>query len=211
MRAYVIALFCLALPACTHNHQTVAIGDQQVIDVGPTAAAGIGLGSGLGDAYSQDVRTTGRAINDLNAYRDFKINHPELFAINTNTNASIEAAEAINVNVNHAISYQDDEPGIAEVWHIEANGGEGNCHDYAVTKLAKMVAVGMPRTALRLTVASVKNTGEWHLMLAVDVPGRGTFFMDSNRENILTAAEARDLYTLWFMENPASQRMELVG
>jgi predicted transglutaminase-like cysteine proteinase len=159
---------------------------------------------------SQSVHTNGQAIADLVAYRDFKNNYSELFAENSAGAVNLASAQAINTEVNHAISYQDDEPGV-EVWHVQANGGLGNCHDYAVTKLAKMLAAGTPRSALRLTVASVNETGEWHLMLAVDVPGQGTMFMDSNRENIMTADQARDLYTLWFMENPASQHLEVVG
>jgi len=189
MRSWILLSFCALLSACAHHGDMTGMDP----DADPSTA-------------SQTITTTGRAINDLNAYRMLKDEHPELFIWHK--------AQEINHDVNEHISYRSDPPqntGYVEVWHVMPTGGEGNCHDYAVTKLAKMIDAGVPRESLRLTVASVKNTGEWHLMLAVDVPDRGTFFMDSNRENILTAEEARDLYTLWFMENPRAERFELVG
>ncbi len=234
MRTFCAMAFCVLLSACAGHNQTVASltadidshvipdNNSQTVQFGTnyTIAGGsafIGLSPSqvMGQLApeqlaSQSVHTTGRAIADLVAYRDFKYAHPELFADNGNGMINLASAQAINTEVNHAINYQDDPPGV-EIWHIEASGGEGNCHDYAVTKLAKMIAAGVPRSAMRLTVANVKETGEWHLMLAVDVPGQGTMFMDSNREEILTPDQARELYTLWFMENPASQHLELVG
>lgn len=208
MRACLSLIFCAFLSACAGQQQEIVSFGDQTMGVGPTRAI-TSASAFIGSSASQEVRTTGRPVNDLSGYSILKQSHPELFAANGGR-VSLQTAEAINAEVNEAISYKDDPPGITEVWHVMPSGGEGNCHDYAATKLAKMVAAGTPRSALRFVVATVKDSGIWHLMLAVDVPGSGTFFMDSNRKHILTAAEARDLYTLWFMENPAAQRLELV-
>ena len=185
MRVFVAIGMCILLSACAHNAQFSAAPDMD------------------NPADSAEINTTGQPIQDLNGYKSLKVSHPELFIW--------EKAQEINQSVNEEINYRPDEPGILEVWHVMPQGGDGNCHDYAVTKLYKMVEAGIPRRMMRLTVAQVNGTGEWHLMLAVDVPGHGTFFMDSNRQNVLTVGQAKELYTLWFMENPLAGRMELVA
>jgi predicted transglutaminase-like cysteine proteinase len=186
MRIYIAIGMCIFLSACAHSNQfSAAAGPDEPI------------------AASETVTTTGQPIQDLNAYRVLKQTHPELFIW--------QKAQQINQSVNHEINYRPDDPNVSEVWHVMPTGGDGNCHDYAVTKLFDMIQAGVPRQAMRLTVASVNGTNEFHLMLAVDIPGRGTFFMDSNRQNVLSVQEARQLYTLWFMENPTAGRMELVA
>lgn len=176
---------CILLSACSQNSR---MGMMMPEDIAPT---------------SEVVHTTGQAINDMNGYRVLKQSNPELFIL--------QRAQEINQRVNDKISYAPDDPAQPETWRVMTAGGNGNCNDYAVTKLREMVEAGVPRQTMRLTVASVNNSNEWHLMLAVDIPGRGTYFMDSNRENVLSVREARQLYTLWFMENPIARRMELVG
>lgn len=216
MRVFAVLALCTLLSACaSHYGEATRISNGQVIAVGPTRAL-IGNSAMIGyptATYANpQIHTSGYAIADFIPYYNFKLSHPELFVANPATEASFDTAEAVNSKINEAIAYDDSDAGKGtEVWHVMADGGNGSCHDYAVTKLAEMVAAGTPRQSLRLTIASVKDTGQWHLMLAVDLPGRGTFFMDNNSQHLLSAAEANDIYTLWFMENPAAQRMELVG
>lgn len=209
MRVMLAAVLCLALSACAGESETVSLGSGRSIAVGPTRAISASSAF-LAPNISQSVRTTGRPINDIGAYARLKQSNPDLFMQRVNMNVDImRTADAINERVNGAISFEDDNAG-QESWRALPTGGYGDCDDYAVTKLYHMVHAGVPRNAMRLTVATSKITGQWHLMLAVDVPGRGTFFMDNNNEHLLDAAEARDLYTLWFMENTATLRMELV-
>jgi predicted transglutaminase-like cysteine proteinase len=190
MRVFIAIGICVFLSACAHTGPGGQFAAMQPDADEPVAA-------------SETITTNGQPIQDINGYRVLKQEHPELFIW--------QKAQEINHSVNEQINYRPDAPGISEVWHVMPTGGQGNCHDYAVTKLFEMIQAGVPRQSMRLTVASVNSTGEFHVMLAVDIPGRGTFFMDSNRENIETAAEAKGLYTLWFMENPVAGRMELVG
>lgn len=209
MRAILAAVLCLALSACAGESETVSLGNGRSVAVGPTRAIS-GSSAFIAPSMSQSVRTSGRAINDIGAYARLKQSNPDLFMQRASANIDImRTADAVNDRVNGAISFEDDS-GSQESWRALPAGGYGDCDDYAVTKLYHMVHAGVPRSQMRLTVATSKITGQWHLMLAVDVPGRGTFFMDNNNEHLLDASEARDLYTLWFMENTATLRMELV-
>jgi predicted transglutaminase-like cysteine proteinase len=209
MRGMIVAAFCVLLTACAGDSETITIGHNRYISVGPTYAINSG-NAFIASGTSSAVQTNGRAINDLKTYGALKRNHPELFSPRPgNQHHGLQQADIINRQVNEMIQFEDDAPN-NESWRVLANGGDGDCDDYAVTKLALMIKAGVPRHALRLTVATSKITGQWHLMLAVDVPGRGTYFMDNNNSHLVSAGEARSLYTLWFMENSASQRMELV-
>jgi predicted transglutaminase-like cysteine proteinase len=67
--------------------------------------------------------------------------------------------------------------GVAERWQpIDGRGG-GDCDDYALTKLHRLVGLGWPRDALRLTMASLPN-GEDHLVLTVRTD-RGDYVLDN--------------------------------
>lgn len=209
MRAIFAAALCVALSACAGESETVSLGDGRSIAVGPTRAIS-GANAFIAPNLSSEVRTSGRAINDIGAYSRLKQSNPELFMQRAATGVdAVQAADAVNRRVNDMISFEDDS-GSKESWRALPSGGNGDCDDYAVTKLYHMISAGVPRQHMRLTVATSKQTGQWHLMLAVDVPGRGTFFLDNNNEHLLDASEARDLYTLWFMENTATLKMELV-
>lgn len=210
MRAIFAAAICVALSACAGETETVSLGNGQSINVGQTRAIS-SMNAFIAPSVSSAVRTTGRAINDIGAYSRLKQSNPELFMQRAAAAVDVmRAADSINSSVNSAISFEDDSAS-KETWRALPSGGYGDCDDYAVTKLYHMINAGVPRQNMRLTVATSKQTGQWHLMLAVDVPGRGTFFMDNNNEHLLDASEARDLYTLWFMENTATLRMELVA
>jgi len=210
MRALFAVALCVSLSACAGESETVNIGNGRMIAMGPTRAISA-TSAFIAPAISKEIHTTGRAIKDIGAYSRLKQSNPELFIERAAASVNaMQTADNINSRVNGMISFADDSNGV-ESWRALPTGGNGDCDDYAVTKLYHMVAAGVPRAQMRLTVATSKITGQWHLMLAVDVPGHGTFFMDNNNEHLLDASEARDLYTLWFMENNATQRMELVA
>lgn len=70
--------------------------------------------------------------------------------------------------------------GVAERWvPIEGRGGRGDCDDYALTKLHRLVGLGWPRAALRLTSAALPD-GQDHLVLAVRTD-RGDYILDNLR------------------------------
>lgn len=69
--------------------------------------------------------------------------------------------------------------GAAERWQPLPGGGRGDCDDYALTKLHRLVGLGWPRAALRLTLAVLPH-GEDHLVLAVRTD-RGDYVLDNLR------------------------------
>ena len=69
--------------------------------------------------------------------------------------------------------------GVAERWApVEADPGD--CDDYALAKLHRLLALGWPRAALRLTMAALPD-GEDHLVLAVRTD-RGDYVFDNLRQ-----------------------------
>ncbi len=70
--------------------------------------------------------------------------------------------------------------GLAEHWTpVAGPGGRGDCEDYALTKLHRLLRRGWPRDALRLTLATLPD-GQEHLVLAVRTD-RGDYVLDNLR------------------------------
>jgi predicted transglutaminase-like cysteine proteinase len=69
--------------------------------------------------------------------------------------------------------------GVAERWQPVDGRAGGDCDDYALTKLYRLVELGWPRDALRLTMASLPD-GEDHLVLTVRTD-RGDYVLDNLR------------------------------
>jgi predicted transglutaminase-like cysteine proteinase len=69
--------------------------------------------------------------------------------------------------------------GVAELWTPIEGRGRGDCDDYALTKLHRLVGLGWPRAALRLTSAVLPD-GQDHLVLAVRTD-RGDYILDNLR------------------------------
>jgi len=66
-------------------------------------------------------------------------------------------------------------------WQIAP--ARGDCNDFAVTKLARLVAAGVPRGALRLA-AVITPKGDPHLVLVAETVS-GSVVLDSLRDEIL--------------------------
>lgn len=89
--------------------------------------------------------------------------------------------ERINAAVNRAIIPQPNTKGLAgEVWLISPRAGE--CHDYAVTKRHKLLALGWPAQDLLLSEV-VTTWGEHHLVLVIRT-NEGDFVADNLSANI---------------------------
>lgn len=110
--------------------------------------------------------------------------------------AVLDRLDAINAAVNAAIRYRPDRPQPFEVrpvpggpphtimlceWTVEP--AIGDCEDYAVTKLARLLAAGFPRSALRLVIARIAASGTYHAVLAVETD-RGTLILDNRHDEI---------------------------
>jgi predicted transglutaminase-like cysteine proteinase len=73
-----------------------------------------------------------------------------------------DAIARVNADVNAAIEYRAD--GAQDVWTVEPKAGD--CEDYAVTKLARLLALGVPRSAMKIGIGKIER-GEYHAVLLV--------------------------------------------
>lgn len=92
---------------------------------------------------------------------------------------ALATLSAINRDVNRSISRLETFDPIG--WQI--GPARGDCNDFAVTKLARLVAAGIPRGALRLA-AVITPKGKPHLVLVAETVS-GSVVLDSLRDEIL--------------------------
>ena len=98
------------------------------------------------------------------------------------TPALARELDAVQRDVNAALRPASDREafGLAEHWTpVAVPGGRGDCDDFALTKLHRLVRQGWPRDALRLTSATLPDEQE-HLVLAVRTD-RGDYVLDNLR------------------------------
>ena len=86
---------------------------------------------------------------------------------------------AVNDHVNDAIEYESDVThyGAANQWTLHAQGGRGDCKDYALAKREALRAAGLPDQALRIAIVRTPRD-ELHAVLTVDTD-KGVLVMDS--------------------------------
>jgi predicted transglutaminase-like cysteine proteinase len=109
--------------------------------------------------------------------------------------------EKVNIVVNTAVRPMDDSDhyGVTEFWTVPVDG-EGDCEDYVLAKRKMLVLLGLPPSALRITVA-VNNRFVRHAVLTV-VTTQGDYVLDNAQDDIL-AAEKVDYH--WVeRQDPAS-------
>lgn len=90
----------------------------------------------------------------------------------------------VNASVNAAIEPISDMDhwGVAERWDF-AEDGKGDCEEYVLVKRRELIAAGLPREALLITVVRDKKN-EGHAVLTVKTD-RGDFILDNQEERIL--------------------------
>lgn len=78
------------------------------------------------------------------------------------------ALRTLNTAVNEAVRYTaDPEQYRRPDWWADAlEAGAGDCEDYAIAKLRRLLALGWPRERLKLGLCYVE-TGEYHCVLVV--------------------------------------------
>jgi len=115
--------------------------------------------------------------------------------------ASFERIAAVNRAVNAEISYTSDSQVFGQTEFWARPDGAGDCEDFAILKLERLLAEGFPRRALRLAIA-VRPDGLLHAVLTVKTD-RGTYVLDNNH------AEPQPWHKLgysgWRWENPGQQ------
>ena len=81
--------------------------------------------------------------------------------------------DSINTKVNEAVTYTPDleKYNSNDYWEdaIRENN-QGDCEDYAIAKLHKLLAMGWPRSQLKLGLCYVE-TGEYHCVLVATCEG----------------------------------------
>ena len=78
-----------------------------------------------------------------------------------------DSLRTCNRNVNEAVTYTPDAAKYGRPdWWADAldEGNAGDCDDYAIAKLRKLLAAGWPRAALKIGLCWVE-TGEYHCVL----------------------------------------------
>ena len=109
--------------------------------------------------------------------------------------------EKVNIVVNNAVRPMDDSDhyGVTEFWTVPVDG-EGDCEDYVLAKRKMLVLLGLPSSALRITVV-VNNRFERHAVLTV-VTTQADYVLDNARDDILTSEKV--FYHWVERQDPAS-------
>jgi predicted transglutaminase-like cysteine proteinase len=115
----------------------------------------------------------------------------------------------VNYAVNRDIRYRSDAEvhGRAEFWTVAAPGASGDCEDFALTKLQRLLDRGFPRDALRLAIVHRARDGIQHAVLTVKTD-RGVYVLDSSYDRIMPWA--RLPYKHWMLEKPGTERWDVV-
>jgi predicted transglutaminase-like cysteine proteinase len=130
----------------------------------------------------------------VSGWDDFALQNPS-FALVTNTSDStipstdqlLADLNTVNNYVNNRNRYTLDEQqyGKLENWTIMADGGSGDCEDYALTKASKLLALGYPASALHIEVGMYKGEGHAWLVVQTD---KGDFALDNRYQQVMKNA-----------------------
>lgn len=90
--------------------------------------------------------------------------------------------ESVNAAVNRAITYKlDENQPSGDLWTIEPKTGD--CDDYAITKMHRLLKAGVPRGAMRMAFA-FQFEDIPHMMLLVDTD-EGLLALDNRSDEII--------------------------
>lgn len=89
----------------------------------------------------------------------------------------------VNKVINEGIAPAKDQD---ERWTVFPADRRGDCDDYAVSKRAALMALGMPADAMRLELGEVYRNNKWtpHLVLVVKVEGHEWVLDNLERDSI---------------------------
>ncbi|MEI6984495.1 MAG: transglutaminase-like cysteine peptidase [Rhodospirillaceae bacterium] len=111
--------------------------------------------------------------------------------------ALAESLNEINRTTNQEIARTTDREAFGKDQYWEPARTKGDCKAIALRKMEKLLALGLPRSALRLAVARTE-AGAGHAVLTIDT-AEGTYVLDSR------FAQMRDWaslpYTMWTREH----------
>ena len=129
------------------------------------------------------------------AWVEFCIGMPLECAVDTSEKATVSltpelwaAINRVNREVNHEIKPLTDRDhwGVVDRWDF-AEDGYGDCEDYQLVKRRRLVELGLPRRALRMTVVlDEEDAGHAVLMVRTN---RGDFLLDNKRDAVVAWAD----------------------
>jgi predicted transglutaminase-like cysteine proteinase len=142
-------------------------------------------------SLSPEVATKSYAAKPTMAWVRFCRRMPEECAVDISEPATIELTDEardtivrVNRDVNYAIKAKTDKAhwGVEDRWDF-AEDGYGDCEDYQLIKRRRLVEVGLPRRALRMTVV-IDEEGLGHAVMMVRTD-RGDLILDNKRDAVL--------------------------
>ena len=129
------------------------------------------------------------------AWVEFCIGMPLECAVDTSETATVgltpelwATINRVNREVNHEIKPLTDREhwGVVDRWDF-AEDGYGDCEDYQLVKRRRLVELGLPRRALRMTVVlDEEDAGHAVLMVRTN---RGDFLLDNKRDAVVAWSE----------------------
>ena len=193
------ALLFVAAPAAAQSN-TISYNDYcsaYPAQCGTTGSASAGAGM---------ILTGAKAPGRPEGYGRFCFEHQSLCSGISDAGAVIVTPETltlfaeVNRGINATIIYCPDRPVSRTAWKYTPAGFRqidisetdtwsigprcGDCEDYALTKMMALMAIGYPRSALRLAAVQIKSpTPENHLVLTIRTTA-GDYVLDSLTESV---------------------------
>lgn len=107
----------------------------------------------------------------------------------------------VNRVVNNMITYVTDleHYGVKEKWVVNPRDNRGDCEDYALTKMNRLVRSGIAPNRMGIAVVRVndgRERGQIHAVLVVD----NVWVLDNRNPNVITFTASK--YTLLYVVRP---------
>ena len=125
-----------------------------------------------------------------------------------------EQLRKVQKDANNAMDYQTDldQFKVREYWTLPTEIGtklQGDCEDFALLKMKRLVDLGWPREELKLTTCWIEpaNPQSYHCVLTVDT-NEGTYNLDINFNDIILWN--RTGYKWHKRERPGEKKWELI-
>lgn len=140
--------------------------------------------------------TTNQYASQVSTFCSNYPGHP--FCTNTDegseinlTDAQLAQLKTVNQYVNQNYNRQNDPSGLAlgDSWDVMSPGGAGDCEDFALTKMQKLVDdYGWNPANLKM-VTSYTADGTGHAFLAVRTSNKGLVALDVNYDNVIESGK----------------------
>ena len=111
----------------------------------------------------------------------------------TNINARMDLLRCVNADVNDSITYMTDQQNyhVLEYWaEVKMKEGFGDCEDFALTKMRKLISLGFPLDQMWLQLCFTE-TREGHAVLRAQIDGVD-WVLDNRSTEILTPQDLFD-------------------